>query len=143
MTRISRRAAAPLLALALVLTATSAQAQAQAQARARAGGGWRIARVFSSGPGYLLPQAIAASGPGNAWLLGLVPDPEPNFAAQHWTGRRWQSVTLPARLNGVIGPWCLYSGVYTTSSADTWFFPVLPHDHQPVQYDNCAAAFQP
>jgi hypothetical protein len=128
MTRISRRAAAPLLALALVLTATSAQAQT------RADGGWRIARVFSSGPGYLLPQAIAASGPGNAWLLGLVPNPEPNFAAQRWTGRRWRSVTLPARLHGVIGPWCLYSGVYTTSPADTWFFPVLPHDHQPVQY---------
>jgi hypothetical protein len=34
----------------------------------------------------------------------------------------------------VLGPWCLYSGVYTTSPTDTWFFPVLPHHQQPVQY---------
>jgi hypothetical protein len=133
MIRISRRAAAPLLALALVLTGTSALAQARAPARARAG--WRIARVFSPGPGYLLPQAIAASGARNAWLLGLVPDPEPSFVTQHWTGRRWRNVALPGALHGVIGPWCLYSGIYTTAPDDTWFFPVLPRQHQqPVQY---------
>lgn len=133
MTRISRRAAAPLLTLALMLTGTSAQAQAHAPARA--GAGWRIAKVFAAGPHYLLPQAIAASGARNAWLLGLVPDPEPTFVTQHWTGRRWRSVALPGALSGVLGPWCLYSGVYTTSPDDTWFFPVLPRNHQqPVQY---------
>jgi hypothetical protein len=123
--------AAALLALALALTATSAQAQAPA--RERAGAGWRIAEVFE-GHNYLDPQAIAASGADNAWLLGLVPNPEPAFVTQRWTGRHWQKVALPAGLDGVLGPWCLYSGVYTTSPADTWFFPVLPHHGQPVQY---------
>jgi hypothetical protein len=131
MTRKSKCAAAGLLALALALTATSAQAEPVAQARA--GAGWHIAEVFE-GHNLLDPQAVAASGASNAWLLGLVPDPEPSFATQRWTGHRWQNVALPAALDGVIGPWCLYSGVYTTSPADTWFFPVLPHDGQPVQY---------
>jgi hypothetical protein len=123
--------AATALAVTLVLTATSAQAQAPGQERA--GAGWRIAEVFE-GHNYLDPQAIAASGADNAWLLGLVPDPEPSFVTQRWTGHQWEKVALPAALGGVLGPWCMYSGVYTTSPADTWFFPVLPHHGQPVQY---------
>jgi hypothetical protein len=133
MTRKPKWAAASVLALALTLTATSAPAQAQVPARARDGAGWRISEIFD-GHNYLDPQAIAASGADNAWLLGLVPDPEPSFVTQRWTGRQWQKVALPAALGGVLGPWCMDSGVYTTSAADTWFFPVLPHDGQPVQY---------
>jgi hypothetical protein len=131
MTRTSRWAAAAMLATALTLTATSAQAQAPAPAGAKAG--WRISKVFA-GRNDLDLQAISASGARNAWLLGLVPNPVPSFETLHWTGSRWQNVGLPAALQNVFGPWCLYSGVYTTSASDTWFFPVLPHHEQPVQY---------
>jgi hypothetical protein len=117
--------------LALALTATSAQAEVPAPPRAAAG--WRIAETFE-GSGYLDLQAIAASGASNAWVLGLVPNPVPTFVTQRWNGRRWENVALPAELHNVFGPWCLYSGVYTTSPADTWFFPVLPDNGQPVQY---------
>ena len=104
MTQRSKWAAAPLLALVLALMATSANAEPSAQLGA--GAGWRIAEVFE-GHNYLDPQAIAASGARNAWLLGLVPNPVPSFVTQHWTGRRWQDVALPAALGNVIGPWCL------------------------------------
>ena len=86
------------------------------------------------GSSFLDVQAIAASGAGNAWLLGLVPDPEPVFVIQRWNGRRWVPVALPARLRSVIGPWELDSGIYTTSPGDTWIFPVLPDRMTAVQY---------
>jgi hypothetical protein len=95
--------------------------------------GWRI-QALLSGSRYLDAQAVAASGARNAWLLGLVPDPEPTFVTLRWNGRQWASVPLPSRLAGVIGPWALYSNIYTTSAHDTWFFPVLPDRMTPVQY---------
>ncbi len=106
---------------------------AAAQVPAQATSGWRIERVFEKSH-FLDLQAIAASGADNAWLLGLVPAPEPTFVTQRWNGSRWVPIALPARLRGVIGPWELYSGIYTTSSSDTWFFPVLPDHFTPVQY---------
>jgi hypothetical protein len=110
---------------AMVLTAAPAQAQAVP--------GWRIERTFGRSD-FLELQAIAASGATNAWLLGLVPAPEPTFVTQRWNGSRWVSVVLPARLRNVIGPWALDSGIYTTSPSDTWFFPVLPDRMTGVQY---------
>jgi hypothetical protein len=127
MTRRWKWAAASLLALTVAAT------PAQAPVPARAGAGWQISEVFS-GRDRLDLQAIAASSASNAWVLGLVPNPEPSFETQRWAGRGWRNVPLPATLDNVIGPWCLYSGVYTTSPTDTWFFPVLPHHGQPVQY---------
>jgi hypothetical protein len=122
-----RRWAATALAagVAMVMTAVPGPAQAAP--------GWRIDKVFG-GAGLLDVQAIAASGADNAWLLGLVPDPEPVFVTQRWNGRRWVPVALPARLRGVIGPWGLDSGIYTTSPSNTWFFPVLPDRMTAVQY---------
>jgi hypothetical protein len=125
---------------ALAMTAGPAPAQTPSGGRppsgpasARTASGWRIEKVFA-GSSLLDVQAIAASGAGNAWLLGLVPDPEPVFVTQRWNGRRWVPVALPARLRGVIGPWGLDSGIYTTSPSDTWFFPVLPDRMTAVQY---------
>ena len=115
------------------LAAGAAMAMAAGPVPARAASGWRIEKVFS-GSGFLDVQAIAASGADNAWLLGLVPDPEPVFVTQRWNGRRWVPVALPARLRGVIGPWGLGSGIYTTSPSNTWFFPVLPDRMTAVQY---------
>jgi len=109
----------------MVLTAVPVSAQAAP--------GWRIEKVFGRSD-FLDVQAIAASGAHNAWLLGLVPDPEPTFVTQRWNGSRWVPIALPARLRNVIGPWALFSGIYTTSSSDTWFFPVLPDRMTPVQY---------
>jgi hypothetical protein len=125
MRRKLRWAAAVAAGAVLVITAVPAPAQAASH--------WRIERVFGR-PGYLVLQAIAASGAKNAWLLGLVPGPEPVFVTQRWNGRRWVPVALPARLRGVIGPWGLDSGIYTTSPSDTWFFPVLPDRMTAVQY---------
>jgi len=118
-------AAAVAAGAAIVLTAAPAPAQAAS--------GWRIERVFGRSD-FLYLQAIAASGANNAWLLGLVPDPEPTFVTQRWNGSRWVPIALPARLRNVIGPWALFSGIYTTSPGDTWFFPVLPDGLTPVQY---------
>jgi hypothetical protein len=98
-----------------------------------AASGWRIDKVFA-GSDILDLQAIAASGARNAWLLGLVPNPEPTFVTQRWNSSHWVPVPLPARLSNVIGPWDLFSGVYTTSAKDTWFFPDLPDQMNPVQY---------
>ena len=123
----TRRWAATALAAGVAMVTMSAPGPAQAAS------GWRIEKVFG-GPGSLDVQAIAASGAGNAWLLGLVPDPEPVFVTQRWNGRRWVPVALPARLRGVVGPWELDSGIYTTSPSDTWFFPVLPDRMTAVQY---------
>jgi hypothetical protein len=109
----------------MVLTAAPAPAQAAP--------GWRIERVFGRSD-FLYLQAIAATGARNAWLLGLVPNPEPVFVTQRWNGSRWVPVALPARLRNVIGPWALDSGIYTTSPSDTWFFPVLPDRMTPIQY---------
>jgi hypothetical protein len=109
----------------LVITATPAPAQSASH--------WRIERIFGRSDD-LIVQAIAASGAKNAWLLGLVPDPEPTFVTQRWNGIRWVPVALPARLRAVIGPWALDSGIYTTSPSNTWFFPVLPDHMTPVQY---------
>ena len=110
---------------AIVLTAVPAPAQAAP--------GWRIEKVFGRSD-FLYVQAIAASGAHNAWLLGLVPDPEPTFVTQRWNGSGWAPVALPARLRNVIGPWALFSGIYTTSPSNAWFFPVLPDRMTPVQY---------
>lgn len=102
---------------AIVMAATPAQAQTAS--------GWRINKVFGQAHRLDL-QAVASSGADNAWLLGLVPNPEPTFVTQRWNGRRWANVPLPGRLTNVIGPWELFSNVYTTSPKNTWFFPVLP-----------------
>jgi hypothetical protein len=116
-----------ILAVGAAMTVAAGQAPPP-----RAASGWRIEKVFS-GSGFLDVQAIAASSARNAWLLGLVPDPEPTFVTQRWSGTRWVPVPLPARLRNVIGPWELYSGIYTTSPRNTWFFPVLPDRATPVQ----------
>lgn len=121
---LRRAAAAVAAAAAMVLTAAPAPAQAAP--------GWRIERVFGRSD-FLYLQAIAASGAHNAWMLGLVPDPEPTFVTQRWNGSRWLPVALPARLRNVIGPWGLFSGIYTTSPSNTWFFPALPDRMTPVQ----------
>jgi hypothetical protein len=115
------------------VTATMAAAAPAAAAPApgaRPAAGWRVEKALRG----LDVQAVGASGARNAWLLGLVPDPEPTFVTQRWNGRRWAPVPLPARLHGVIGPWALFSGIYTTSARNTWFFPVLPDRLVPVQY---------
>ncbi len=102
---------------AIVMSAAPAQGQTVP--------GWRISKVFGQTDRLDL-QAVAASGADNAWILGLVPNPEPTFVTERWNGRRWANVPLPARLTNVIGPWELFSSVYTTSPKNTWFFPVLP-----------------
>src|SRR5580700_1930598 len=107
------------------LAVGTAIVMAAAPAQARTASGWQINRVFGQAHRLDL-QAVAASGAGNAWLLGLVPNPEPTFVTERWNGRRWADVPLPARLTNVIGPWELFSNVYTTSPKNTWFFPVLP-----------------
>ena len=113
--------AATVLAAGAVIAATAVPSAALAKTVP----GWRINTVFGQAHRLDL-QAVAASGADNAWLLGLVPNPEPTFVTERWNGRRWASVALPVRLTNVIGPWELDSNVYTTSPKNTWFFPVLP-----------------
>jgi hypothetical protein len=116
------------------LAVTTAIVTAAVPAQAQTTPGWRVDKVFAR-PHPLDLQAVASSGADNAWMLGLVPDPEPTFVTQRWNGRRWAQVRLPARLSTVIGPWELYSNIYTTSPDNTWFFPVLPRNHTvPTQY---------
>jgi hypothetical protein len=133
-----RAAAAPILAaavLAAALVAGAAGAPVQAAPGGRAwaaASGWRVAEVFGR-PHFIDAAGLGASGGGNAWLLGLVPAVEGSFVTQRWTGRRWVPVALPARLREIIGPWQLASGIYTSSPADTWFFPLLPDRMAMVQ----------
>jgi len=115
------------------LAVGTAIVMAAAPAQAQTASGWRISKVFGQAHRLDL-QAVAASGADNAWLLGVVPNPEPTFVTQRWNGRRWVSVALPARLTNVIGPWELFSNIYTTSPRNTWFFPVLPRHSVPTQY---------
>jgi hypothetical protein len=107
-------------------------ASASAESAGTASSGWRIDKVFGS-PHFIYASGLAASGADNAWLLGLVPAPEGSFVTQRWSGSHWVSVAVPKRLQDIIGPWRLFSGAYTTSPSDTWFFPDLPHGPNTVQ----------
>jgi len=107
---------------------------ATGQASSAAVAGWRVQKVFK-GSHLLDLVSIASSGARNAWLLGLVPNPEPTFVIQRWNGSGWVSVPLPARLRTVIGPWNLGSGIYTSSPRNAWYFPDLPyHAASEAQY---------
>ena len=119
------RWAAAAVAAGAAVAAVAAIVLAAVPVPARAAPGWRIETVLG-GRSRPRVQAIAASGADNAWLLGLVPIPGgPDFVIQRWDGSRWVPVTLRLQYGG---PWALDSGIYTTSSGDTWVFPVLPEN---------------
>jgi hypothetical protein len=115
-------------ALAMAMTAAAGHAPAP-----RTTSSWRIVKTFT-GSSLLEFNPIATSGATNAWLLGALADPKLTFVTQRWNGSSWVPVAPPAQLRHATGIWELFSGIYTTSPSNTWFFPVLTKRGALVQY---------
>jgi hypothetical protein len=119
--------------MAAAMTVAAGQAPAPRIPAPRAAPGWRIVKTFT-GSSLLEFNPVATSGATNAWLLGALADPTLTFVTQRWNGSNWVPVAPPALLRHATGIWELFSGIYTTSPSNTWFFPVLTKHNALVQY---------
>ncbi len=76
------------------------------------GRSWRAMRSF---PGGYLPTSVAATGPGNVWVLAeaLHASPGQNDALR-WNGHAWRAITMPSTAAG--------TGTAAVASAtDVWY----------------------
>ena len=67
---------------------------------------------------------VAASGVGNAWTSGAIPQRGKKFTPviEHWNGHRWAVVTLPPAVSRFWRGGYPFSVVSTSSAADFWAF---------------------
>jgi hypothetical protein len=89
-----RRAAVVLSGIALALTAAMLPAQAATT-------GWRVNTEFHSRGNTSVLFSVDAVSARDAWTTGIVAsDKNGNFQSvvRHWTGKRWQLITLPAKV---------------------------------------------
>jgi hypothetical protein len=116
----SRRAALVLVGSAVALAGGMLPAQAATT-------GWRsVARVSVKGDNTLL-TAVDAVAKGDAWAVGgaaTTRTTKPVGIVEHWTGKSWLRVTLPA---AVAKKWNTYSGlafpvVGASSARNVWAF---------------------
>ncbi len=95
-------------------------ASAQPAAQPGAAPSWRLT-YFSLPGGTMTINAVAASGPGNAWATGNGNSPPSGSIAeglvQHWNGAAWHPVKVSRAVSvAADGP------VGTSSSSDVWAF---------------------
>ncbi len=101
--------------------------------------GWRAAATVSvTGADSFLSGADAVTA-GDAWAAGLAttPDGEKLTAlVEHWAGKAWRRVTLPAKAAKVAGNLGFsFSAVAASSSANVWVFPKNPlYSNGPISY---------
>ena len=95
------------VATAAGLTAAALSVGALAPAQATAGPGWRVvwSHRFARPPEYGSLNSVVSTGRNNAWAFGgtdVVGVASGTPVAEHWNGRTWRPVALPAGLTGSI-----------------------------------------
>jgi hypothetical protein len=94
MIKSSRRAAVVLSGTALALTAATLPAQAATT-------GWRVNTEFHSRGNASVFFSVDAVSARDAWTTGIVGSNKNGTfqsVVRHWTGKRWQLITLPAKV---------------------------------------------
>ncbi len=92
------------------------------------GRSWRLAS-FPMPPASLqpVPGNVADVSADDAWLLGSTLDVSQNILGSfvdHWNGRRWQSVTLPAALH--LGSGTTLTAIGAHGPGDVWIAGTTP-----------------
>jgi len=111
--RFLLRAAAPLAVASLVLGLGPAVAQAAAKP------GWSVAEVYGTSAGNPDLQAVAASGPGAAWVAGSAFGP---LVIYHWNGKSWNNLAVPSGF-GASSSGANDFVIGASSKNDMWTFP--------------------
>jgi hypothetical protein len=120
MIRSSRCAAVILSGGALALTASVLPAQAATT-------GWRVSATFAVRGSANLLSGVDAVSKGDAWAVGFTlrktNNAAPRATIRHWTGKKWNLVTLPAK---TAKSWNkddpFLSEVGASSSRNVWIF---------------------
>jgi hypothetical protein len=112
--RIFIRIAVP-IALAVSAASISPAADASAQP------GWRLTSVIrpcGRAPSGL--DSVSAVSRTDAWALGEVVARHCGAFLEHWNGRSWRSIRIPAELSTDLNA----PPVAASSAADVWVFPI-------------------
>lgn len=84
-------------------------------------------------PGWDSLTSVSASSPRDAWAVGTVeakPGGPPSALAEHWDGRAWRIIPVPA---GSTGPSSILVAVSAHSAADAWAVGVSQTSDQAAQ----------
>jgi hypothetical protein len=113
------------------LLAAACLAAMPSPARAASTPGWRIVKVLSNAAGIPAMEAMAASGPHDAWASGVT---SLSLVIEHWNGSAWQSAAVPGRYvtNGTEGENDQVIG--SSSSRDMWTFPQITKGARTTQF---------
>jgi hypothetical protein len=119
----TRRAAFVLSTCALALAASMLPAQA-------ASTGWRTAAIVKIKGHQVVLSGVTAVGARNAWAAGgaaTAKDTKPVGIIEHWAGKSWAAVKLPAK---VAKSWNRYGMslpiIGASSSSNVWAFSQAP-----------------
>ena len=122
-------ASAGILAAGLVLLAPAGvTAQASGSRAAQAALGWRITKIIGPVGGVSSVMSLTATGPQGAWETGITsasPNSFPAFRVEHWDGRGWHRLALPAFIRGTPTPTPASAVIGASSAANAWLFAVL------------------
>jgi hypothetical protein len=123
---ISRGAAVVSRGAAVVLSGSSlALAAAMVPADAAAAPGWRTAAVVSVPGDETLLSGVAAVSARDGWAVGYAAKSsgkEPAGLVEHWDGRSWRRVTLPARVAKKWAAGSPFQVIGASSSTNVWAF---------------------
>ena len=106
--------------IVLMLTAGLLLAGTASAAWAVGTPGWRAFETVSPHHIQVQLNAVTAIAPNQAWAVGAT-GTSPGNIVEHWNGRSWQPMNVPARLLRRPGP---LSDVSATSPANVWTFDV-------------------
>ncbi|WP_152563807.1 hypothetical protein [Actinomadura welshii] len=104
--KLRRLMPVPALAVGLVFVGAAPSAQA-AQPQP-----WRVVKTYDVNQ-YDAMSAVTATSPRNAWTF-VTGDLHERIVAQHWNGRAWREVAVPAELPGEIRE------ASATSASNAW-----------------------
>jgi hypothetical protein len=116
-------------AAAVVLSGSSlALAAAMLPADAAAAPGWRAAAVVSVPGDETLLSGVAAVSARDGWAVGYAAKSngkKPAGLVEHWDGRSWQRVSLPARVEKKWSAGSPFQVIGASSSTNVWAFDEL------------------
>jgi hypothetical protein len=82
--------------------------------------GWRVYARISPDRKEVQLNAVTALSPGNAWAVGDITN---SVLIEHWNGKAWQQMAIPAKLTGAL--YAQYPGlssVAADSTSNLWAF---------------------